>query len=321
MLNIGIITLLVIDALLLTIGKFVFYYKAYKVIDFNLLFNRMKTIMTPESEEEDSDDTDEIVEPSEKDKNIFAKCLQYLTKILLLILKLIVALLLIVLGILIIALCLAVTTASVWGTLLIGIYYSALYAIIFLFGLRILYFLLGYWMFKKTGVPRERTQRVLIMDVIQFTMLSILIFFVLFDYNVEFVNVVTSSFQWSIGLNNLASIGLPMVFYALIFTNILALFVRFGNIMTKDYNKHKILRLHQILLIFIGSCYFGILYITDMELSFMNDLQRGMYLQTLEVVKWIVTSVFIPLFLYTLNNYKKPKKTVRNVRKRTSGRI
>ena len=39
----------------------------------------------------------------------------------------------------------------------------------------------------------------------------------------------------------------------------------------------------------------------------MNDLERSMYLQTLEVVKWIVTSVFIPLFLYTLSNLKKEK--------------
>lgn len=37
----------------------------------------------------------------------------------------------------------------------------------------------------------------------------------------------------------------------------------------------------------------------------MNDVERTMYLQTLEVIKWIVTSAFIPLFLYTLNNYKR----------------
>lgn len=36
----------------------------------------------------------------------------------------------------------------------------------------------------------------------------------------------------------------------------------------------------------------------------MNEIERTMYLQTLEVVKWVVTSVFIPLFIYT----KEPRK-------------
>ena len=39
----------------------------------------------------------------------------------------------------------------------------------------------------------------------------------------------------------------------------------------------------------------------------MNEIERTMYLQTLEVVKWVVTSVFIPLFIYMLNNHKNAK--------------
>lgn len=39
----------------------------------------------------------------------------------------------------------------------------------------------------------------------------------------------------------------------------------------------------------------------------MNETERTMYLQTLEVVKWVVTSVFIPLFIYMLNNHKNAK--------------
>lgn len=85
--------------------------------------------------------------------------------------------------------------------------------------------------------------------------------------------------------------------------------IRVNNLFTKNKEKQKIIRLHQLLFIFIASCFIGILYITDIDLGFMSDLERSMYFQTLEVVKWIVTSVFIPLFLYTLNNLKS-KKTV-----------
>ncbi len=97
-------------------------------------------------------------------------------------------------------------------------------------------------------------------------------------------------------LNNVLSIVIPMLFYALVITNIFALFIRFKNIFTKDVNKHRVIRLHQLLFIFIASCFFGILYITDIDLSFMSEVERTMYLQTLEVIKWIVTSAFIPLF-------------------------
>lgn len=42
----------------------------------------------------------------------------------------------------------------------------------------------------------------------------------------------------------------------------------------------------------------------------MNDLERSMYLQTLEVVKWIVTSVFIPLFIYIATKFDISTRTV-----------
>jgi hypothetical protein len=114
-------------------------------------------------------------------------------------------------------------------------------------------------------------------------------------------------YEWNIVFNNFASIMVPMMFFSMIIVNVLALAYRFKNIFTKDRNKHKLIRAHQLIFIFIAACFIGIVYITDIDLTFMSELERTMYLQTLEVVKWIVTSAFIPLFIYILNNYKKLK--------------
>ena len=121
-------------------------------------------------------------------------------------------------------------------------------------------------------------------------MLSLLIFLAAFGYPLDVDSMIVIPFEWNITLNNLLSIVIPMLFYALLITNIFALVIRFKNIFTKDVNKHRIIRLHQLLFIFIASCFFRILYITDTDLSFMTELERTMYLQTLEVVKRIITS-------------------------------
>ncbi len=187
--------------------------------------------------------------------------------------------------------------------------------------MRVINFLLGLGMLKLAKFDKERKQRILIMDAIQFTMLSLLIFLAAFGYALDVNSMIVIPFDWDITLNNLLSIIIPMVFYALLITNLFALVIRFKNIFTRDVKKHNVIRLHQLLFIFIASCFFGILYITDIDLSFMTELERTMYLQTLEVVKWIITSVFIPLFIYTLNNFKKSiNKTIKRPRKRTSGR-
>ncbi len=152
-------------------------------------------------------------------------------------------------------------------------------------------------------------------------MLSLLIFLAAFGYPLDVDSMIVIPFEWNITLNNLLSIVIPMLFYALLITNIFALVIHFKNIFTKDVNKHRIIRLHQLLFIFIASCFFRILYITDTDLSFMTELERTMYLQTLEVVKRIITSVFIPLFLYTLNNFKNiTNVVVKRSRRRTSTR-
>jgi hypothetical protein len=225
------------------------------------------------------------------------------------------------LGLAIIVISIGIPTASIWGTILIAIYFELLYAILFLFAMRLINFLLGIGMLKIAKVDKKRTQRILIMDAIQFTMLSLLIFLATFGYPLDVNSMILIPFEWNITLNNLLSIVIPMLFYALLITNLFALTVRFKNIFTKDVNKHRIIRLHQLLFIFIASCFFGILYITDIDLSFMTELERTMYLHTLEVVKWIITSVFIPLFIYTLNNFKKTtnkvvKRPTRRTRKR-----
>jgi hypothetical protein len=323
MLNIGLIVLISIDFMLLFIGKIIFYLHAFKVFSFKDFIQKIQSAVPDKNkkEEKEVDIDDDVLEDDGKKRNLLQKVGHGFLKGLLFVPKLIGAIILIGLGLAIIVISIGIPTASIWGTILIAIYFELLYAILFLFAMRLINFLLGIGMLKIAKVDKKRTQRILIMDAIQFTMLSLLIFLATFGYPLDVNSMILIPFEWNITLNNLLSIVIPMLFYALLITNLFALTVRFKNIFTKDVNKHRIIRLHQLLFIFIASCFFGILYITDIDLSFMTELERTMYLHTLEVVKWIITSVFIPLFIYTLNNFKKTtnkvvKRPTRRTRKR-----
>jgi hypothetical protein len=323
MLNIGLIILISIDFMLLFIGKIIFYLHAFKVFSFKDFIQKIQSAVPDKNkkEEKEVDIDDDVLEDDGKKRNLLQKVGHGFLKGLLFVPKLIGAIILIGLGLAIIVISIGIPTASIWGTILIAIYFELLYAILFLFAMRLINFLLGIGMLKIAKVDKKRTQRILIMDAIQFTMLSLLIFLATFGYPLDVNSMILIPFEWNITLNNLLSIVIPMLFYALLITNLFALTVRFKNIFTKDVNKHRIIRLHQLLFIFIASCFFGILYITDIDLSFMTELERTMYLHTLEVVKWIITSVFIPLFIYTLNNFKKTtnkvvKRPTRRTRKR-----
>ena len=323
MLNIGLIVLISIDFMLLFIGKIIFYLHAFKVFSFKDFIQKIQSAVPDKNkkEEKEVDIDDDVLEDDGKKRNLLQKVGHSFLKGLLFVPKLIGAIILIGLGLAIIVISIGIPTASIWGTILIAIYFELLYAILFLFAMRLINFLLGIGMLKIAKVDKKRTQRILIMDAIQFTMLSLLIFLATFGYPLDVNSMILIPFEWNITLNNLLSIVIPMLFYALLITNLFALTVRFKNIFTKDVNKHRIIRLHQLLFIFIASCFFGILYITDIDLSFMTELERTMYLHTLEVVKWIITSVFIPLFIYTLNNFKKTtnkvvKRPTRRTRKR-----
>lgn len=323
MLNIGLIILISIDFMLLFIGKIIFYLHAFKVFSFKDFIQKIQSAVPDKNkkEEQEEDITDNASEVDEKKRNLLQKIWHGFLQGLLFILKLIGAIILIGLGLVIIVISIGIPTASIWGTILITVYYGLLYAVLFMFGMRLINFFLGLWMLKLAKVDKKRTQRILIMDAIQFSMICLLIFLAAFGYPLDVFSMIVIPFEWNISLNNLLSIVIPMLFYALLITNIFALTIRFKNIFTKDINKHKIIRLHQLLFIFIASCFFGILYITDIDMSFMTDLERSMYLQTLEVVKWIITSVFIPLFIYTLNNFKKTtnkvfKRPTRRTRRR-----
>jgi hypothetical protein len=323
MLNIGLIILISIDFMLLFIGKIIFYLHAFKVFSFKDFIQKIQSAVPDKNkkEEKEVDIDDDVLEDDGKKRNLLQKVGHGFLKGLLFVPKLIGAIILIGLGLAIIVISIGIPTASIWGTILIAIYFELLYAILFLFAMRLINFLLGIGMLKIAKVDKKRTQRILIMDAIQFTMLSLLIFLATFGYPLDVNSMILIPFEWNITLNNLLSIVIPMLFYALLITNLFALTVRFKNIFTKDVNKHRIIRLHQLLFIFIASCFFGILYITDIDLSFMTELERTMYLQTLEVVKWIITSVFIPLFIYTLNNFKKTtNKIVKRPTRRTRRR-
>jgi len=323
MLNIGLIVLISIDFMLLFIGKIIFYLHAFKVFSFKDFIQKIQSAVPDKikNEEQEEDLTDNAIEVDEKKRHLSQKLWHGFLQVLLFILKLTGAIVAIGLGLVIIVISIGMPTASIWGTILIAIYFELLYAILFLFAMRLINFLLGLGLLKLAKVDKKRTQRILIMDAIQFTMLSLLIFLAAFGYPLDVESMIVIPFEWNITLNNLLSIVIPMLFYALLITNIFALAIRFKNIFTKDVNKHRIIRVHQLLFIFIASCFFGILYITDIDLSFMTELERTMYLQTLEVVKWIITSVFIPLFIYTLNNFKKTtnkvfKRPTRRTRRR-----
>lgn len=322
MLNIGLIVLISIDFMLLFVGKIIFYLHAFKVFSFKDFIQKIQSAVPDKNKKEEQEDiTDNEIEAEEKQRNLLQKILHGFLQGLLFVLKLIGAIILIGIALAIIILSIGIPTASIWGTILITVYYGLLYAVLFLFAMRLINFLLGLLMLKLAKVDKKRTQRILIMDTIQFSMISLLIFLAAFGYPLDVYSMIVIPFEWNITLNNLLSIVIPMLFYALLITNIFALIIRFKNIFTKDVNKRKTIRLHQLLFIFIASCFFGILYITDTDLSFMTELERTMYLQTLEVIKWIITSVFIPLFLYTFNNFRKTTdKVIRRPRRRTSGR-
>lgn len=307
MLNIGLLVLISIDFLLLFIGNIIFYLHAFKVFSFKDFIMKIQATV-PEKLKHTAIEQVPIEENQifKENKKTFSQCVSSgFKKSSNFVVKLFMLTILIAFLSPIIIICIAFPTASVWGTILIAVYFDVFYAIVFLFAIRLINFALGLMLLKFAKVDKIRTQRVLIMDAIQFSMLALLVYIAAFGYPLNVYNMVVIPFKWEIELNNLLSIAIPMIFYALVITNVFALFIRFKNILTKDVNKHQVIRLHQLLFIFIASCFFGILYITDIDLGFMSDLERTMYLQTLEVVKWIITSAFIPLFLFTLNNFRR----------------
>lgn len=301
MINTFLITLLSISLLLLSYGKVKVYYVFIVNFVKNLKEskeksnNPMKLIETDENDK--TDITDEV------NKGLFQKIKRVVFNIIKVLLLLIVASLLFAVAIAIFG----VVTSKVWVTILLAIYTNFVYTASFLIAINLLFFLIGLGIHKKMKIDDRVTKRALIMDTMQFSMLSLLLYFAAFGYPINIVDIVQVPFHWNITFNNLASILLPTLFFSLITVNILSIVVRMKNIFTKDIDKQWIIRLDQIFFIFITSCFIGIIYITDIDLSFMNEIERTMYLQTLEVVKWVVTSVFIPLFIYMLNNHKNAK--------------
>lgn len=296
--KIVILILIVTDFLLLSIGKIIFYYHVFKTISFKDLMERFKEAF-PEKE---------ATKPKVpwKDKSVFKKVLfilQYPFRWLFAV---------VVLGVmfgLAIVIGIGIPTAGIWGAFWIGSVANISWAISFLIVMNVFYLLGGLGLLTSAKTDKNSIKRVLIMDVTKLCMLLLVQYYFGFKYSIGIQNLIETPFYWNITMNNLLSILLPMVFYATVITNTFALVVRFKNIFTKDREKHSTIKLHQIMFIFISSCYLGILIITDIDFSFMTDLERTMYFETLEVVKWIVTSVFIPLFLYLLNNVKKSVET------------
>lgn len=306
MLSIGLVVLISLDLILLTYGKYKFYYSAIKkTIEITKDKHKKKLESNQLLDKHSSEDQkNENIQVDKQRENGWIKItVSFVFK----------WIAIIIVGILVLAVFLitiGLTTASIWGTILLAIYKNFIYAASFLIGIKLFFFLLGLGTHKLFKVDKSVTQRVLIMDTIQFSMLALLLYFAAFGFPLQIIDMVKIPYDWNIIFNNFASIMVPMMFFSIIIVNLLALAYRFKNIFTQDRNKQMLIRLHQLLFIFLASCYVGILYITDIELDFMSEMELTMYLETLEVVKWIVTSVFIPLFIYTMNNYKKSKQFV-----------
>jgi len=317
MISIGLIVLISVDLILLTYGKYKLYYVSIK---------KMIKTMKENNNKKNNANLDKVdvsnvtVGEVDIDQVNIKKTDSLVRKILGFIIKIIVV---IIVGILLLAfiiIMLGVSTSSIWATILIAVWKNFISATIFLFVIKLFYFLIGLCIHKTLKVDKSVTKRVLIMDAIQFCMLSLVLYFAAFGFPIQIIDMVIIPYWSDITFNNLVSIMLPMLFFSIIVVNVLAVAFRLKNIFIKNREKHKLIRLHQLLFIFIASCYIGILYITDINIGFMNEFERIMYLQTLEVLKWIITSVFIPLFLYTISNYKKSKTVIRLPRRRTSSR-
>lgn len=311
MITILLTILLSINLIFLSYGRLRVYYAftlSY-IKNFDKINNKTKQTSINILGGEVQKQEDHLDEPKKGILQLTKKVIKFLLKWILIIIVVVIvlALVLLIFGII---------TSKIWVTILLAINTNFVYAAIFLIGIETVFFFMGYGTHKALSIDSSVTKRALIMDTMQFSMLSILLYFAAFGYPLNIIDIVQVPFQWDIVFNNLASILLPMIFFSIIIINLLTVMIRVNNMFIKDRDKHKLIRLHQLLFIFIASCFIGILYITDIDLSFMSDIERSMYLQTLEVVKWIVTSVFIPLFLYTLNNLKKNQDTNVDIRAR-----
>lgn len=322
MFSIALAALLCIDFTLLFVGNVIFYYRVFKDGHYARYIAKIKSaFIESKIVEKDNNENNHPVVNIVKKRTFFQSILNFTRRSFLFVFKWIGIILLIVVILAIIAIFLGIPTASIWGTVLVAINYGIFYGVLFLFAMKLVNFLFGLWVYKWAKIDKNVTKRVLVMDAIQFTMLAILVFLAAFGFPVNVNNLIMIPFKWDVVLNNFLAIVIPMLFFALVITNVFALFIRLRNILTKDINRHLVIRLHQLLFIFIASCFFGILYITDIDYGFMSEVERDLFLETLEVVKWIVTSVFIPVFIYTLNNFKRVKTPIFRPIRRSSGRM
>ena len=231
MINTFLITLLSISLLLLSYGKVKVYYVFIVNFVKNLKEskeksnNPMKLIETDENDK--TDITDEV------NKGLFQKIKRVVFNIIKVLLLLIVASLLFAVAIAIFG----VVTSKVWVTILLAIYTNFVYTASFLIAINLLFFLIGLGIHKKMKIDDRVTKRALIMDTMQFSMLSLLLYFAAFGYPINIVDIVQVPFHWNITFNNLASILLPTLFFSLITVNILSIVVRMKNIFTKDIDK------------------------------------------------------------------------------------
>lgn len=192
MINTFLITLLSISLLLLSYGKLKVYYVFIVNFVKNLKEskeksnNPMKLIETDENDK--TDITDEV------NKGLFQKIKRVVFNIIKVLLLLIVASLLFAVAIAIFG----VVTSKVWVTILLAIYTNFVYTASFLIAINLLFFLIGLGIHKKMKIDDRVTKRALIMDTMQFSMFSLLLYFAAFGYPINIVDIVQVPFHWNI---------------------------------------------------------------------------------------------------------------------------
>lgn len=83
-----------------------------------------------------------------------------------------------------------IITSKIWVTILLAINTNFVYAAIFLIGIETVFFFMGYGTHKALSIDSSATKRALIMDTMQFSMLSILLYFAAFGYPLNVVDIV-----------------------------------------------------------------------------------------------------------------------------------
>lgn len=198
MITILLTILLSINLIFLSYGRLrVYYASAMNCIkNFDKINNKTKQASINILGGEVQKQEDHLDEPKKEILQPTRKVIKFLLKWILVIIVVVIvlALVLLIFGII---------TSKIWVTILLAINTNFVYAAIFLIGIETVFFFLRYGTHKALSIDSTVTKRALIMDTMNFSMLTILLYFAAFGYPLNVVDIVQTPFQWNIVFNNL----------------------------------------------------------------------------------------------------------------------